>query len=490
MNQTSIARLLWPLVICAVATLIFLIRLHGSTDLESYGQPATIGRLLDLTTQGHYFVQRDLNGDMMVAPPFHTWLIAASTALFGAHRAALALPSFLSVLAIGLLLFAAGSRHFGEAAGGLAAIAFLLSPATAKQIALVSADPVFALAVTAAALAASAAVNTGADDVNAGRHWRLFWFASALATLAASVLGLLLAASGLLRCLWDKASDHHRPKVCRPAIAGFSLFVAPLLLWILPAVFDEGLGPVSRMLLPATASWEFGALLRPFTTLFARNLPFSLFAFFALWRIMRRPAAGTEERNFERFLAFWLTGGLLAVSFGAASGIDPVFALWPAGALLAGHEMARLADRMGRTKFAGVAVIVACLLVGATYNAVHSIGPAKLGTSVLAKELRLAADAESAASALKASGIDIHALTHLNTPETLQFYLGTFSPRIDRTRLVELLATRDMPLDLVTDGTGLKDIAGVSDFPNTQHIFRWPVDESLAPVVQVYRIAR
>ena len=83
MKQTSIARLLWPLVICAVATLIFLIRLHGGTDLESYGQPATIGRLLDLTTQGHYFVQRDLNGDMMVAPPLHTWLIAASTALFG-----------------------------------------------------------------------------------------------------------------------------------------------------------------------------------------------------------------------------------------------------------------------------------------------------------------------------------------------------------------------------------------------------------------------
>lgn len=486
MNQTSIARLLWPLVICAVATLIFLIRLHGGTDLESYGQPAAIGRLLDLATQGHYFVQHDLNGVVMAAPPLHTWLITSATALFGTHRATLVLPSFLSVLAIGLLLFASGRRHFGEAAGGLAAMAFLLSPATAKQIALVGADPTFALAVTAAALAAHAAI--GATDDN--RYWSRFWFASALATLTAGALGLLLAAGRLLSCILDWVRERQRRARGRRVSKEFVLYLGIVLLWLLPAGLEAGFGLVGRMLLSNAANWHTGELLKPLSALLVRYLPFNLFAGIALWRVMRQPAAGIEERYFERFLAFWLIGGLLAVSFSAASGIDPVFALWPAGALLTGREMARLAERMGQTKFAGMAVIIGCILVGATYNAVHSIGPAKLGTSVLAKELRLAADAESAASALKASGIDIHALTHLNTPETLQFYLGTFSPHIDRTRLAELLATTGMPLDLATDGTGIEEIAGLSDFPNTQRIFRWPADESLAPAVQVYRIAR
>lgn len=481
MNARGVARLLWPLVICAVATLIFLIRLHGGTDLESYGQPATIGRLLDLTTQSHYFVQHDLNGALMAAPPFHTWLIAASTALFGVHRTALALPSFLSVLTIGLLLFAAARRRFGEAAGGLAAMAFLLSPATAKQIALVGADPVFALAVTMAALAANATVGAA----NGNRYGLRFWFASALATLTAGALGLLLATGGLLGCIRNGGRDRRRR-----ASTGLALYLCVVVLWLLPAGLEAGFGPAAGMLLPSTANWHAGELLKPLTALLVRYLPFNLFAGLALWRIMRQPDAGTEERNFEHFLAFWLIGGLLAVSFGAASGIDPAFALWPAGALLAGREMARLAARMGQTKFAGVAVIIGCILVGATYNAVHSVGPAKLGTSILARELRLAADAENAANALKVSGIDPHALTHLNTPRTLQLHLGTFRPLVDHARVAELLATTSAPLDLATDGTGFEELGGLERFPNTQRIFRWPADESLAPVVQVYRIAR
>lgn len=481
MNARSIARLLWPLVICAVATLIFLIRLHGGTDLESYDQPATIGRLLDLTKQSHYFVQHDLNGAVMTAPPFHTWLIASSSALFGVHRAALALPSFLSVLAISLLLFATGRQRFGEAAGGLAAMAFLLSPATAKQIALVSADPVFALAVTAAALAANAAVGAA----NGNRHWLRFWFAAALATLTAGALGLLLAAGGLLGCIRDGGRERSRH-----ASTGLALYLGIVVLWLLPAGLEAGFGLVAGMLLPSTATLHAGELLKPLNALLVRYLPFTLFAGIALWRVMRQPDAGTEARNFERLLAFWLICGLLAASFGAASGIDPVFALWPAGALLAGREMARLAERMGQTKFAGVAVIIGCLLVGATYNAVHSVGPARLGTSPLARELQLAADAESAASALKASGIDLHTLTHLNTPRTLQLYLGTFRPLVDHARIAELLAATSAPFDLATDGTEFEELGGLERFPNTQRIFRWPVDESLAPVVQVYRIAR
>ena len=143
-------RLLWLLTVCAVATLVFLIRLHGTTDLESYGQPNRIGYLLDLMTQGHFFVQHDLNNVAMSVPPLHTWIMAPFAAVFGLNRVAVVLPSFLAVLAISVWVFEIGRRRLGELSAGLAAIAFLLSPATAKHIALVSPDPVFACIVATA----------------------------------------------------------------------------------------------------------------------------------------------------------------------------------------------------------------------------------------------------------------------------------------------------------------------------------------------------
>ena len=157
MNFKQPARAAWILVIAAVSTLIYLIRLNGTTDLESYGQPTHIGYLLDLMTQGQLFVQRDLNGAMNATPPLHTWLMAPFAAALGLKRLALSLPSFLSVLALSLLVFAVGRRRFGELAGGLGAMAVLLSPATAKHIALAGAEPVFALTVSIAVLAAASA---------------------------------------------------------------------------------------------------------------------------------------------------------------------------------------------------------------------------------------------------------------------------------------------------------------------------------------------
>lgn len=490
MKAEHLPRLAWPLVIGAVAVLIFLIRLNGGTDLESYGQPVHIGYLLDLLTQGHLFVQRDLDNAMMATPPLHTWLIAPFAAMFGFNRLALTLPAFLSVLAICFLLFSAGHRHFGKPAGGLATIAFVLSPATAKQIALVGTGPVFSLAVTAAALAAYAAGGARPGRQNSKLCWLLFWLASALATLTMGILGLVFAAGGLLSLFWHGTSDQQHGKELVVQIAGIALFVGIILAWLIPAGLQAGFGPIAQTMLPEATRWKAVELLNPIVALFSRYLPFSLFTLFALWQVIRHPAKENGARRFERFLAGWLIVGLIAASSSAQNGGDLVFALWPAGALLAGREMARLAERMGNTKFTGVAVVIGCILVGATYNAVHSIGHAKLATSPLGRELRLAANAEDAAKALKARGIDIASLYHLDTPNTLQLYLGTFRPLIDRPTLSRMLDSTNQPLDLATGETGIESIGGMERFPNTLRIFRWPAEDSLAPVVQVYRIAR
>ena len=127
MNRQNLLRLTWPLVIFATGTLVFLIRVLAPTDLESYGQPANIGRLLDLMMQGNVLVQRDLNGVVIPVPPLHTWVTALFATVFGLGRVPLAIPSLLSVLATAIVVFALGRRRFGEMAGGLGAIAVVMT---------------------------------------------------------------------------------------------------------------------------------------------------------------------------------------------------------------------------------------------------------------------------------------------------------------------------------------------------------------------------
>src|SRR5690606_7374135 len=99
--------------------------------------------------------------------------------------------------------------------------------------------------------------------------------------------------------------------------------------------------------------------------LLARFFPFSLFFFYALWRVFRRPAGDVAERRLERFLACWVLAGLVLFSLAAHHRADLLLPLWPACALLAGRAMARLARRVGAARFTAVtAVVVAGLMAG------------------------------------------------------------------------------------------------------------------------------
>ncbi|OQY64577.1 MAG: hypothetical protein B6D47_13175, partial [Rhodocyclaceae bacterium UTPRO2] len=63
---------------------------------------------------------------------------------------------------------------------------------------------------------------------------------------------------------------------------------------------------------------------------------------------MRHPAVDAAARRFERFLFCWIVGGIVLFSLASHHRGDLLLPLWPAAALLAGREMARLAERMGR----------------------------------------------------------------------------------------------------------------------------------------------
>lgn len=486
---------IWAILISALCGLVFLIRLTGPTDLESYAQVLNVGYILDLMNRGHWLVQYDLENVIMSKPPIHTWLMAPFTMLLGLNRLALTLPSFLAVLALALILFEVGRRRFGELAGGLAALAIVLAPTMAKQVALVRTDPVFTLTVAIAAIAAFSAWERGGEK---GRKaWFLFWLMSAITTLIKGPLGFALAAGGLLSFFWEKRSNPQQRPPSGPHLRGLTIFLVLSLGWFGAALISEGRALIDKMLYAELiyhavgehkGGWHYTDLLKPTFFLAVRYLPFSIPFFFALWRVVRHPAANPEERRFERFLTCWVLFGLLLFSLAKHQRADHLLPLWPACALLAGREMARFAERIGKTRFAGISVVVSIILIGSTYAAVNSTNGNREGSSDYSREMQLASDAENAAKAFLARKLDARQLNHLDTPITLQLYLGTYHPFISRAQLDELLANADHPVDVAFGKTTIEELGVAQRYPDTTRVFRWPENESEKPVFQVYRV--
>lgn len=283
----------WVSAICVLCLTIFAIRLTGPSHLEGYAQMLNVGYVMDMMWQGHWLVQHDIENVIMSKPPLHTWLIAPFAAMFGIDRLALALPSFLSILGLGLLVFHVGRQRFGVIAGGLSALAVVLaSPMMAKQISLVRTDPLFSLTVAAGAFAAFYAWEKG-------RSWTPFWGFAALATLTKGPLGLVLAAGGLIAFAWEKRTNPDTPPIKGSHLAGIAVFLIITLGWFLPAWYAYGTELISKQFGQELIGQAVGAHKPPYSLLNAvtpsgyllvRFLPFSPFVFYALWHVFRHPA--------------------------------------------------------------------------------------------------------------------------------------------------------------------------------------------------------
>ena len=366
------SRATWVMVLTALVMLVFLIRITGPSDLEGYAQHRNVGYVMDLMWgSGSWLAQHDIQNRILSKPPLHTWSIAPFAAIFGVDRLAMSLPSLLAVLALGLLVFEVGRRRFGLLAGGLAGGAMVMAPLISKHITLVRSDALFTLLIVVGALAALRAWEKG--DGN-WRGWTLFWIAGALATLTKGPLALVLAGAGLLGVFWEKKSD---PAAMRPRgshVPGLLAFFGITLGWFVAAWLEQGQDLIDKMFLQELVGHATGTtrpsssapgenLVKPTIYLLLRFLPFSLFFFYGLWRVFRRPAQDVAERRFERFLTCWVLTGLLIFSLAAHHRPDLLLPLWPACALLAGREMARLAGRMGLRRFGVSAGAVVLLLL-------------------------------------------------------------------------------------------------------------------------------
>jgi 4-amino-4-deoxy-L-arabinose transferase-like glycosyltransferase len=311
-----------------------------------------------------------------------------------------------------------------------------------------------------------------------------------LATLIKGPLGLVLAGMGVLAWFWQRRSDPATPPPAGSHWAGIGVFLLLTLGWLVPAILSAGQPLVDKLFFEELVGQATGVgkggfpgrnLPKPTLYFVLRFLPFSLFALYGLWRIVRHPAAEAAERRFERFLFCWIVGGIVLFSLASHHRGDLLLPLWPAAALLAGREMARAAGRIGtRTTVAVLAGLTFFFLGGAGWS-YHSKAMWQN------EEVRYTLAAEGAARALAASGIDVQAIRHLDTPVTLQLGLGTFSTWIGEAEALRLAAGAQPLLLAVESPAQFPRLFGAQG-PPMREVFRWPAEsDGGKPALQVFR---
>lgn len=447
----------------AVLTL-FLLRLAGPSNLLSHDQERPASYVLDASVNGHWIYQRDWTGEIASKPPLHTWLGAMAASVAGATRFAVAFPSGLATLGTVLLLLLFGRRLLGDRASFLAALAFLLSMATAKQITLVRTDALFSFTVMLAALAAFAAWRRRAG-------WIWFWLACAAATLTKGPLGILLGSFGLL------AACRRGESISPGRSFGWGLALFALLTggWFALAYAQAGHALADKLifdeLLGHAAGGKHGPPLsgfyKPPVYFLSRFAPWSLLALAGLWRVWRRPAADADERAFERFLFFWFAGGLALFSVASHQRGDLIVPLIPPAAWLAGREMARLTARWGFRSIAVASALAAAAVF--VVIAVNDRNSLRADRTVA----RAAAIEDIAARIRRGPGprADIQCA---DVPFAFQFHLGTMRPHLSFEGAARFLSANPAGLVAVSDLARLEAAAGRK---NVRVVEAWPLPD-------------
>ena len=430
-----------PLLIVLLAAALFAVRVTAPSDLMDNDQERPASYVLDAVVNGHWLVQRDWTGAIASKPPLYTWLAGAAMMVLGpGSLVALYLPAGLGTVGVALLILYAGNQYFapirrmgsqpvlmgsGTAGDGrnacrtevdgrdahptglFAALAYLASYVALKQMALVRTDGVFAFWVTAGALLAYRAWETG-------RGWTWFWLVGAAATLTKGPLGVVFAAGGLTAALWERRPVRGRHWW------GVALFLVITAGWFVLAYREAGQPLVDRLL----GRELFGHVVRgakgarPLEHFYlaplyfvGRFLPWSLVAGWAMWRLWRQPSAHGGARRFERFLFCWVVLGVGVLSLAAHQRGDLVFPLVPAAALLAGRQLAQWSPRWMPGAMAMTVLVFSVVQF-------HVIGPRKLPVQRTEGMRQLAQQ------------IGRQPVAHVDSPYALQFFLGTMQPLV------------------------------------------------------------
>lgn len=442
----------WAVAFLVAAWALFLaIRMTAPPHLMDDDQERPAAYVLDCLDNGRWASQRDQTGDVMSKPPLYTWLAAATMVVTGRNLWGLYIPTALAVLAVCLAVFFVGRRFFGERTAFWAALTYLLTATTFKQLALARTDPLFTCTIVLGAFTAFHAWRHNP------RYWSLFWIIAAFSTLTKGPLGLLFMAMGLLACFWERG-EKRSPFPWMPQALGVLLFFAITGLWFLAAWATDGQDLINKILLKelvghAVASqdktpwWSF---ITPPLYYLARFAPWSFVALPAFARVLRKPSEDKHTRAFERFLFCWFAGGLSVLMLASHKRADLLFPLYPVAALFAGRQIARLPGprKWGEGRTALAVVLAGAALLGA-YAFIIRGQDIKIQKTVAARQM---------ARDLKAGFGDAPELTFLDAPYALQFFMGIFRPNPTLEEVAALLAGEEPAYVVVKKDKRIKEM--------------------------------
>ena len=448
------------LLIALLAACLFVLRTASPANLRGQDQERPAAYVLDAVNNDNWLCQRDLTGDITSKPPFYTWCCALVTVLCGRiNMVALYLPGALGWFGMAWLVFKYGSAHWGRRAAFLGVLSLLLTSASLKGMGLARTDSVFAFTVTLAALLAY-------RSWIRGRGWTWFWLAAAAATLTKGPLGVMLAAGGLLACLWERKSGERLP-LKGSHLAGIALYFLLTVGWLLLAwwqygqpVFDKLIGKElvghavtsGKSNLPGVLFWQ------PPLYYLSRAAPWSLLAYYGLWRLVKHPAAAAGERRFERFVFCWFAAGLCLFSLAPHQRGDLLWPILPAGALIAGRELARLTRSWSDARMASLAAAIVLPAIAGFSFYYFARRPHERTVRETMALKQLAADIE------RLGGREFP-LTHVDDPLTLQFYLNTLRPPVSPERAAQLLRGAEPACVAVNDWDKLLGVRRPEDPP-------------------------
>jgi hypothetical protein len=444
------------------------VRLVLPSHLDDRGIPLYAAWVLDVVQNGRWICPLNEEGALVTKPPLYVWLAALPTLAAGrASVVALFLPNTLATLGTAVIIYAFGRRAIEPRAGVLAALMFLLCGAGAEQVALARPDPVFALAVTAAAVLALRAWQRGTG-------WTWFWLAAAAATLAKGPLGVVLAAGGLLAVPWERWSGRRHPLRGSHAL-GLALFVIVSGGWFALAYLAEAQKLIDRMIVgelvrhaveDRTGAGPGHALyVQPSTVLWS-FAPWSVLTALALWRVCRRPAAADDARRVERFLWCWFSAGLVLLSVAPHQELRHLFPILPPAALLAGRELSRRLPVLRPAVLGGVIAVTALVILATTglINHVLRDGRARVvhtrGVERLARSIRERVGPE-------------FPLVHVDTPFAFQLYLNTMTPLTSASEAAALLRRPAAAFIAVREARAITEALGPAA-PPLHEVARWP----------------
>lgn len=461
-KAAQIATLFIPVTVL----LFFVIRTTGYPLLGRHDVRVS-SYVLDAVQNGNWIIQKDYGGEIAAKPPLLTWCAAVTTLLTGRiSRVAIHLPAAVALCATALALLAGGRSRFGERAGFLAAMIYVVSPAGYSQLATARYDGLLAFMVVLSAFAAFRAWHCGSG-------WIWFWLAAAAGTLVKGPLAVLLGGAGLLAYFWEWRTGSRLP-LRGNHFPGLLLFLLICGGWFLLAYAQLGQPLINKMigreLIGAAVGAEDGPSpwgpLKPPRDFLITFAPWSFACLYSFWRIWKRPDADPTRRRFERFLASSLLAGIIVFSAGGHRQSRLIVPLLPLAALLAGRELATLLALWSDRKLFRLAAVLAVGMGIGIFIHGHFLmrrSPRVTETSAARQTARLIREQLGPEAPL----------TYVDSPFAVQFYLNDVRPAASFERAAALLRGGAGALVVVRDVDRLRKQMG-PDADRLHEILRLP----------------